>query len=141
MFSNVLIPTDGSDGAREAAAVAFELARQFDATVHGLFVIDERVIDGEFDFAVEAAEETAENALDALGELGDDYGIDVRKHLRRGTPYDEIVRAIDAYEVDHVVMGTHGRTGFDRIVNLGSVTERVVRTASVPVTTVPIGSR
>lgn len=65
-------------------------------------------------------------------------GIRVHKHLSRGIPHDEILTAIDAYGCDAVVMGTHGRTGLDRLVSLGSVTERVVRMPLVHVVAVPL---
>ncbi|MFC6838066.1 universal stress protein [Halomarina ordinaria] len=138
MYSRILLPTDGSDGAAEAAETGLELATRFDASVHALSVIDARFVASDYDLVVEAAERDAERALDAVDELGNEYGVPVEKHLRRGVPAEEIVDAIGAYDVDLVVMGTHGRTGIDRLVHLGSVTERVVRAAPVHVTTVPL---
>jgi nucleotide-binding universal stress UspA family protein len=41
--------------------------------------------------------------------------------------------------VDVIAMGTHGRTGRDRLANLGSVTERVVENAAIPALVVDIG--
>jgi nucleotide-binding universal stress UspA family protein len=55
--------------------------------------------------------------------------------LRQGRPADEIVKAIDELHPDLVVVGTHGRRGVSHVF-LGSVAERVVRTASTPVLTV-----
>ena len=52
-----------------------------------------------------------------------------------GDPYKRIREYADENEVDLIVMGTHGRTGVDRYL-LGSVTEKVVRTADQPVLTV-----
>jgi nucleotide-binding universal stress UspA family protein len=141
MYSRILLPTDGSDGAAKAANVGLRLAERFDAEVHALSVIDTRFVPGDNDLAVEEAEREAERALDAVGELGAEYGLSVEKHLRRGVAYDEILDAISAYDADLVVMGTHGRTGIDRLIHLGSVTERVVRAAPVCVTTVPLRSQ
>lgn len=53
-----------------------------------------------------------------------------------GTPAKEIVRLADQVQTNLLVMGTHGRTGFERLF-LGSVTEKVVRTTRTPVLTVP----
>jgi nucleotide-binding universal stress UspA family protein len=50
-----------------------------------------------------------------------------------GRPAREIVDYADENDIDHVVMGSHGRSGVSRIV-LGSVAENVVRKSSVPVT-------
>lgn len=141
MYSQVLLPTDGSEAAEEAFEAGLELAAQFDAGVHALYVIDSRFVTTEYDLAVEKAEREAEAALDRVGELGESAGVAVEKHLRTGIPHEEILDAIDAYGVDVVVMGTHGRSSLDRLVRLGSVTERVVRSAPVHVVTVPVGKR
>jgi nucleotide-binding universal stress UspA family protein len=53
----------------------------------------------------------------------------------RGIPYWSILEYAEEMDVDCIVMGTHGRTGFERYF-LGSVTERVARLADVPVLTV-----
>ncbi|AAV47178.1 universal stress protein [Haloarcula marismortui ATCC 43049] len=52
-----------------------------------------------------------------------------------GDPYEEIIDYAETAGVDMIVMGTHGRSGLDRFL-LGSVTEKVVRTADAPVLTV-----
>jgi nucleotide-binding universal stress UspA family protein len=139
MYSNVLLPTDGSDRAERAVDAGIEQAARFDASVHALSVIDSRFRPMEYDPVVERAEQEAETALEAVASRCAAAGVPVERHLRRGVPHEEILEAIDAYSVDLVVMGTHGRTGLDRIANLGSVTERVVRAAPVSVLTVPIG--
>ena len=55
--------------------------------------------------------------------------------ISHGIPYRAILAAIDEADADLVVVGTHGRTGIDRYL-LGSVAEKLVRTAPVPVRTV-----
>ena len=47
-------------------------------------------------------------------------------------PHEAIVDAAGDYNIDLIVMGTHGRTGLDRIASTGSTTERVVRLTAVP---------
>lgn len=137
MYSTILVPTDGSDGAAAALGTALGLAAEFDAAVHALFVVDERFVATEYDAPVEEAEREGEAVLDRAGERGREAGIAVEKHLRTGVPHEEIVGAVDDYGADLVVMGKHGRTGLDRFLNLGSVAERVVRAAPVQVLTVP----
>jgi len=63
-------------------------------------------------------------------------GIRVPMETAEGDPAAEIVQRAEALEVDLIVMGTHGRSGFDRF-TLGSVTEKVLRKASCPVLTLP----
>ncbi|GAA0285149.1 universal stress protein [Halobacterium noricense] len=138
MYSTILVPTDGSEGASEAVGVGLALAERFDAEVHALYVVDERFVATEFDLVVEEAHAEAERALDHAGRQCEDGGIIVEKHLRTGLPHEEILDAAGDYDADLVVMGKHGRSGLDRFLSVGSVTERVVRRAEVQVTTVPV---
>jgi len=55
--------------------------------------------------------------------------------MQIGVPFEEIVRVAQEEHVDMIVMGTHGRSGLNRVL-LGSVAERVVRLAPCPVLTV-----
>lgn len=136
-YDTVVAPTDGSDPAEAGIERAIELARAFDATVHTLFVIDESDRPGDWDVVVERQEEAGESALDAAFEIGADAGITAQRHLRRGRPAEAIVEFASEHDADLVVMGTHGRSGFDRIRHAGSTTERVLRSATVPVLAVP----
>ena len=61
--------------------------------------------------------------------------VPLHRHLRVGIPYVEIVEAAKAIGADMIVMGTTGKTGLEHFL-LGSVAERIVRTASCPVLTV-----
>jgi len=70
---------------------------------------------------------------EARDAIGDDP--DVETVVEVGRPARTIVGVADEQDADHVVVGSHGRTGVARIL-LGSVAERVVRTAPVPVTVV-----
>jgi hypothetical protein len=57
--------------------------------------------------------------------------------IETGTPYREIIRAAESTAASLIVLGTHGRSGLDRVV-FGSTAERVVRRAPCPVLTVPL---
>jgi nucleotide-binding universal stress UspA family protein len=65
-------------------------------------------------------------------------GVTVRTQIAEGNTAAEIVRHAAEHDVDLVVMGTHGRSGFDRL-TLGSVAEKVLRKAACPVLTIPPG--
>lgn len=132
MYGRILVPTDGSDHSQLAAEHAIGLAEQSGGMVHGLFVVEQAGPTGHWDFPVERQEETGEEALDAMVAQGDEHDVEVKRHLRRGTPTEEIVDAATDYEVDLIVMGTQGRTGFSRIATAGSTTERVVRLTDIP---------
>lgn len=65
----------------------------------------------------------------------DDNAIDMIHEISLGQPFFEIIQVANKYEVDLIVMGTHGQTGFKHML-IGSVAERVVRKAPCPVLTV-----
>jgi nucleotide-binding universal stress UspA family protein len=66
-------------------------------------------------------------------------GVTVRTRIAEGNTAAAIVRHAAEHDVDLVVMGTHGRSGFDRLA-LGSVAEKVLRKAPCPVLTIPPGA-
>jgi nucleotide-binding universal stress UspA family protein len=77
----------------------------------------------------------AESHLEHLARRVAVDGVEVASFTRVGHPVEEIERAATEQGADLIVMGTHGRTGARRLI-AGSVTERVVRTSSIPVLTV-----
>jgi nucleotide-binding universal stress UspA family protein len=139
MYDTILVPTDGSDHAVRAAEHGLYLARAFDATVHLLNVVDVQAAAGLFDAGgvdrafVERLEASGEEAIDAAEAVAGETDR-VRTALVRGAPPEAIIEYAGEHGVDLIAMGTHGRTGLDRYV-AGSVTERVVRRADVPVLT------
>lgn len=135
MYDTILIPTDGSEGTDEAVRQGLELARAYDATVHALYVVDQTYPAAQWDFTTEREEEIATRAIDAVAEEATEMNVRVEKKVRRGVPHEEIIAYAEDNDADLIVMGTHGRTGIDRFVTAGSVTERVVRFSPVPVLT------
>jgi nucleotide-binding universal stress UspA family protein len=142
MYDDILLPTDGSSGTNAALDHALAIARNHDATVHGLYVIDRR-------FTRAATEETTEEVVRSLEEEGERALEDIRVHVedaglgaetvqREGVPHRTIPEYAEEVGADLIVMGTHGRTGPDRIANLGSTTERVVKHGDHPVLVVDI---
>ncbi|WP_161569878.1 universal stress protein [Salinigranum halophilum] len=147
MYDEVLIPTDGSESAERAAQYATVLAAAYDSTVHVLSVVDERDYDGVeregADAGKTAAEQQANEAVDAVAALVSREragGDRVTTRVTVGVPSEAILAYVDEAGIDLVVMGTHGRTGVERFL-IGSVAERVVRHADVPVLTVRAADR
>ncbi len=140
MWNRILVPTDFSDSARNALAVACDLARRFDASVTLLNVYQVPGVIYPEGF-IPASPETYNKLLDetaaALGALkaeAERLGCSrVETRALEGTVFDEIVR--EAKDHDVIVIGTHGRTGVSHVL-LGSVAEHVVRLAPCPVLTV-----
>jgi nucleotide-binding universal stress UspA family protein len=118
----ILFATDLSPASETAAHTALEFARRFGATVHLLHV----VLPG-----------TATETPPLLGTLADEFkrSVPVTSAVESGSPATQIVRYAEQKHIDLIVIGTHGRTGMTRVL-IGSVAERVVRTAPCPVLTV-----
>lgn len=137
MYANVLLPTDGSDAAAAAVPHAIELADRYGARLHVLYVADTTeysTVTFEDD-VVDPLTEQGEAVVDDVVEAAEERNIEAVGVVQQGGAYETILQYVDDQDVDVIVMGTHGRRGLDRAL-LGSVTERVVRTADVPVLTV-----
>ncbi len=140
-FEQLLLPTDGSEGAAIAATWGIALASHFDAAVHTLYSVDTSPFSqsrGPGD-VVGALEMRGESAIDTVREQARDAGVTVSGSVASGSPEKVILSYAADHEVDLIVMGTHGRTGVGQWF-LGSVTENVVRGAEVPVFCVPVSA-
>ncbi|QLG61708.1 universal stress protein [Halorarum salinum] len=138
MYDRILVPTDGSPAADAAVEHAITIAERFGATLHALYVIDATAyssLEAGSQMVAEALEEEGDAAVDRIAEAAAAADIPVVESVVSGTAYRSILEYADEHDIDLVVMGTHGRRGIDRYL-LGSVTERVVRTADQPVLTV-----
>jgi nucleotide-binding universal stress UspA family protein len=138
MFERILLPTDGADSMDAVVRTAADIADRRDAEVHILYVIDDRAF-------LTLQEEMKDEVLGELtgeGEAATDRaaarlreaGIDVTTEIRQGDPADEILSCVEAADTDLVVMGT--RRGDYSNSMMGSVSQKVVARAPVPVLTV-----
>ncbi len=143
MYDDILVPTDGSDGTSQTLDHATEIAENHDATVHAISVMDQRVYlaaeDDERPEIKERLERDAKEAIEDITERLAETDLELETAVVDGTPYKEILNYATDHDIDLVTIGTHGRTGRDRLENLGSVTERVVREADRTVLVVNIG--
>lgn len=138
MYDNILVPTDGSESAMEATDNAIELATAFDATIHAVYVVDIGAMwaDAYEGNVLHDLESRGRKAVGRVRERAEDAGVDITDEVvTGGSPYRVILDYVDENDIDCIVMGTHGRRGLEHYL-LGSVTERVVRLADVPVMTV-----
>jgi len=142
LYDRILVPTDGSAEGKRAVAHAIDLAEAHEASVLGLYVINTASYNGlpmesSWQGVTTLLTTDAQDALDVVVDLGEARGVDVQTEVIEGSPSREIIRVAED-DCDLIVMGTHGRGGIDRLL-LGSVAEKVVRAAQVPVTTVKVG--
>ncbi len=143
MFEKVLLTTDGSRFAEDAAQVAIGLAKKCGAEVRVLTVVEHppyygtpeasALYDAELYRSLSAElEKLGQEAVDRLAKIVQDAGLETSGTLRRGSPADEIVAEAKEWGAGVIVVSTHGRTGLSRLV-LGSVANRVVNLATCPV--------
>ena len=131
----ILVPTDFSDTSDEALKYGVGLAQAMSARLYLLHVPGETGVNFEADFPMVEFENAAGERLETLVSQQDARQLRPEYALRIGVPSDQIVRYASDRDIDLIVMGTHGRTGVPHMV-MGSVAEKVVRSAPCPVLTV-----
>jgi len=144
-FKKVLCPTDFSEPADSALQVAREMAHAMQAKLILLNVVVPVAVPVAVEIPVGAAvtpettlrryREQAEEMVGAMVETLRPTGLDVQGIVVEGDPADAIVAAAEREHADLVVIATHGRTGWRRLV-FGSVAEKVIRHATCPVLTI-----
>ncbi len=143
MASHVLVPVDDSE--RSADALEFALEEHPDARITALHVIDPSdfyaatsVETGgmvDYEQLRQSHETRADGILKDAREQAAEHGVEIETDDVVGSVSGSIVDYAEEEGIDHVVVGSHGRTGASRIL-LGSVAETVARRSPVPVTIV-----
>ena len=139
----VLFATDFSSASRQAQVTAVNLAKSLKASVTVVHVmtpltpaVPEQYFDAEiFDRIARQTREWSLERLKTVAKHIASRGVRVTIDLREGPAATQINRAARAAHADLIVIGTHGRAAIRKFF-LGSVAERVVRTAARPVLTV-----
>jgi nucleotide-binding universal stress UspA family protein len=140
-ITRILCPTDFSEASDHAVDLAVTIASLYKARVAAVHVVDVGVFVPEFGLATGGPiDEAGLSALRATTEAGLSAavrsGVGVEVFVDVGSPAARILDRAAVLPADLIVMGTHGKGGFQHLV-LGSVTERVLRKATCPVLTVP----
>lgn len=139
VFYRVVVPTDFSEGAEEAWALARKLAAQVGSELVLVHVFSQAPLWGEGTLSAEhvrgvyeAGRQWVATRLEAWAQEARAEGRTVRTALREGAPHDEILALATDERADLIVMGTAARGGLGRAL-LGSVADRVLRLAPCPV--------
>jgi nucleotide-binding universal stress UspA family protein len=146
-IKTILFPTDFSNGARAAMDYALSLAKDYNAKLILLYVIQDISI-AEWYIpssisATDLVEDMQKSAWKEMEKWGAEAAAavkDMEKMVVRGVPFVEIIRTAKEKNADLIVIGTHGRTGIDHML-FGSTAEKVVRKSPCPVLTVRIAGR
>lgn len=139
MYDQILVPYDGTEEAEKSARHGIELAAALDAGVHGLYVIDlpgaprALALRDDEEQMREEYREYGEQTLSELEAIADEHGVEFTSAMRTGSVAEEIVDYADDEGLDAIVIGTAYRGTIGNLI--GGTTDKVVRTATVPVIT------
>lgn len=140
MFKQILLASDGSEASAHAARMAIDLARVHGAALTLIYVVDPYPYLGigeanpmGFQAYMSAAQEIATRVFAQVGELATQAGVKLKTELIENVQaHKGIIETADAAGADLVVLGSHGRSGIERLV-LGSVASKVVAQSTRPV--------
>jgi nucleotide-binding universal stress UspA family protein len=131
----ILHPTDFSERSAFAFSLACTLARDYAARLVLVHVTPTVVVSGELVAIPPQPPDVWKTLQEQLANWrSPDPNVSVEHHLKEGDPATEIMRLAQETKGDLIVMGTHGRTGLDRLL-MGSVAEGVLPKAPCPVLT------
>jgi universal stress protein A len=142
-YDRILVPIDFSEHSKRTVSYARRTASRHNSTIYLLhvFQIPDYVVSpyarrrqnsAEVQSHVNMAEQESRENLDAFAQELSKKGIKVQPYLRVGYPFDEIVLMANHFNVDLIIIGSHGRGGLSRLL-VGSTAERVVEHATCPV--------
>ena len=143
----ILVATDFSPASQEAVRTALRMARSADTALLIAHVLETPIPMSEgyvlprmYDEIAQAVRDQADRKMKRILALARRAGVRAHGLLLRGAPHEAIARAARTHGADQVVVGTHGRTGFSRLL-LGSVAARIIATSSRPTLVVPPSRR
>ncbi len=135
-FKEIILTTDFSEPSDNASFYAFSMAKQYDATLHIVHVVDTSCGDEDLDIPSLALEkEMVDLAKAKLEKKFSKRLHKLPKHkmvVLMGTPHEMIIDYAKKIQADLVIMGTYGKSGLGHVL-LGSTTERVMRRVHCPV--------
>ena len=142
LINAILVPIDFSVHSKNALKYAVPLARQFDASLHLVYVVEPTIYPADLGFGQVVLpgveEELRQKGADELRELiREEIGARVKATyaVKTGTPSQEILGEAEEKRVNMIVIATHGHSGLEHVL-FGSTAERIVRKAQCPVLTI-----
>ena len=137
MYKRILVPTDGSEFAKKAEKHALFLAKASGAEIFAVSVTENNFVNGlPLDDEVyqlnQILKERSEENLKEFDELNDNNDLKITHVIREGSPAKVILEVAKEEDIDLIVMGSSGKSGFDRFI-MGSVADKVVNSAKCAV--------
>jgi nucleotide-binding universal stress UspA family protein len=137
LFENILIATDGSENNRAAVEKGLAIARRCGSAVSVMYVMDTSMFDSAEPVVSPVSgdlfrmlEDEGKNAVEQVKKMAE--GLDLKTFVIPGRPAHAITAFAEKNHVDLIVVGTSGKGGIERLL-LGSVADKVIRTADKPV--------
>lgn len=132
-FRKILIATDGSKYSNAAASEAVAIAKRCGASLIAASVVPYESIsplgivhsEMQWELITEESRKAAESNIKNVKQIAEKEDVKIEELILEGRPYEAIINAAKEKGVDLIVVGSHGRTGLDRLL-MGSVTERVI---------------
>ena len=136
MYERILVPTDGSEFAKKAQQHALFLAKVSGAEIVAVSVTENNFVNGlplddEIYQLNQILNERSEENLKEFDKLNKD-NLKITHVIREGSPAKVILEVAKEEEIDLIVMGSSGKSGFDRFI-MGSVADKVVNSAKCAV--------
>lgn len=136
MYKKILVPTDGSEFAKKAQKHALFLAKVSGAEIIAVSVTENNFVNGlplddEIYQLNQILNERSEENLKEFDKLNED-DLKITHVIREGSPAKVILEVAKEENIDLIVMGSSGKSGFDRFI-MGSVADKVVNSAKCAV--------
>ena len=138
---NILVPTDFSEHSDRALKQAVDLAVQHQAKIYLLHVV-EGIQQCAIDYCLkeevvrrvelDSAEASRKKMKEEIDRISKQRGVDIVFDIKIGNPYETILKEQEDKKADLIVIASHGKTGLMKHL-IGSVAEKVVRSAKCPV--------
>ena len=137
MFDVIMLPVDGSEYGDKAADIAIEIAEKFSSKIAAVHVLEEFSLN-----SYDSEEDSGDAILAKITQKAKEVGVEVTEHLLTADPLRDMKFIVDQTRADLVVIHAHGSNN-NRFVSfeensvsdtqIGSVSERLLRTSDVPV--------
>ena len=137
MYKKILVPTDGSEFAKKAQKHALFLSKVSGAEIIAISVTENNFVNGlPLDDEVyqlnQLLKQRSEDNIKEFEEMDETSGIKFHGIIREGSPAKTILEVAKEEDIDLIVIGSSGKSGFDRFI-MGSVAEKVVNAAKCAV--------
>jgi nucleotide-binding universal stress UspA family protein len=137
LIKKILIATDGSEYTKSAVDYGIDLAKNIEAKLYIIYVIDTAAfasipMDAAWESMYELLKQEGDEATKYVAERAENEGLSTERQIIEGHPAEEIIKFAEKDSINLIVMGTLGKSGLDRFL-LGSVAEKVVRNSKIPV--------